>query len=161
MMLQGQTALRSGLCRCMLQLMLLGYILVPIFDLDAWWLNLLYTLFMLGVASAEAVSRPAAAYNVRTAVAPAWQRSLLSDRCISLLGQQAACMPDLSRLAALLAGFPQFPLLAASCTVLQQDAPAASHPPAASYPPASCCSQCGDAETFASTAVCWQKACWR
>ena len=54
-------------CRCVVQLMLLGYVLVPIFDLDAWWLNLLYTLFMLGVASVEAVSRPPVAYKVRRA----------------------------------------------------------------------------------------------
>ena len=59
----GQRALAPR--RCVVQLMLLGYILVPIFDLDAWWLNLLYALFMLGVASVEAVSRPPAAYTVR------------------------------------------------------------------------------------------------
>ena len=47
-----------------MQLTVLGYILVPIFDLNAWWLNILYMLFMLGVAAAEAISRPPAAYNV-------------------------------------------------------------------------------------------------
>ena len=41
-----------------MQLSVLGYILVPIFALGRWWLTLLYCLFMLAVASAEAVSRP-------------------------------------------------------------------------------------------------------
>ena len=40
-----------------MQLTILGYILVPIFDLNAWWLNILYMLFMLGVAAAEAISQ--------------------------------------------------------------------------------------------------------
>lgn len=46
-----------------MQLSLLGYILVPIFVANRWWLTLLYTLFMLGVAAIEAVSRPAQNYS--------------------------------------------------------------------------------------------------
>ncbi len=45
--------------RCIVQLSILGYILVPIFVANRWWLTFLYTLFMLGVAAIEAVSRPA------------------------------------------------------------------------------------------------------
>lgn len=50
-------------CRCFAQLSLLGYILVPIFLANRWWLTLLYTLFMLVVAAVEAVSRPTQTYN--------------------------------------------------------------------------------------------------
>lgn len=49
--------------RCFAQLSLLGYILVPIFTANRWWLTLLYALFMLGVAAVEAVSRPTQTYN--------------------------------------------------------------------------------------------------
>lgn len=49
--------------RCFAQLSLLGYILVPIFLANRWWLTLLYTLFMLVVAAVEAVSRPTQTYN--------------------------------------------------------------------------------------------------
>ena len=49
--------------RCILQLSLLGYILVPIFAADKWWLTGLYTLFMLAVAAIEAVSRPSSTYS--------------------------------------------------------------------------------------------------
>jgi hypothetical protein len=48
--------------RCIVQLSLLGYILVPIFTTNKWWLTALYTLFMLTVAAMEAVSRPAQSY---------------------------------------------------------------------------------------------------
>jgi putative ABC transport system permease protein len=41
----------------------LGYILLPIFTFNRWWLTLLYTLFMLVVAAVEAVSRPTQTYN--------------------------------------------------------------------------------------------------
>jgi hypothetical protein len=44
------------------QLSVLGYILVPIFRLNRWWLTLAYSLFMVVVAAVEAVSRPALAY---------------------------------------------------------------------------------------------------
>lgn len=49
-------------CRCFAQLSVLGYILVPIFAANRWWLTLLYALFMLAVAAVEAVSRPAQTY---------------------------------------------------------------------------------------------------
>jgi putative ABC transport system permease protein len=44
--------------RCFSQLSVLGWILVPIFKADTWWLTLLYGIFMVIVASLEAVSRP-------------------------------------------------------------------------------------------------------
>lgn len=50
--------------RCIVQLSLLGYILVPIFRVNTWWLVLAYALFMLCVAAAEAVARPAYTYKV-------------------------------------------------------------------------------------------------
>ena len=43
---------------------MIGYILAPIFSLDSWWLVILYATVMMGVASLEAVSRPAASYKV-------------------------------------------------------------------------------------------------
>ena len=49
--------------RCIAQLSVLGYILVPIFLANRWWITLLYALFMLGVAAVEAVSRPAQSYD--------------------------------------------------------------------------------------------------
>ncbi|KAH7618709.1 hypothetical protein Ndes2526B_g05626 [Nannochloris sp. 'desiccata'] len=49
--------------RCASQLSILGFILVPIFVSNTWWLTVIYTLFMLLVAAAEAVSRPAQAYD--------------------------------------------------------------------------------------------------
>ncbi|KAL3137213.1 hypothetical protein ABBQ32_006765 [Trebouxia sp. C0010 RCD-2024] len=49
--------------RCTLQLTVLGYILVPIFSYDRWWLVLLYAGFMITIAGAEAVSRPSAVYR--------------------------------------------------------------------------------------------------
>lgn len=47
-----------------MQLTIVGYILAPVFSLDSWWLVILYASFMMGVASLEAVSRPAASYKV-------------------------------------------------------------------------------------------------
>lgn len=49
--------------RCTIQLTILGYILVPIFSYDKWWLVLLYASFMITIAGAEAVSRPSAVYQ--------------------------------------------------------------------------------------------------
>jgi len=49
--------------RCAGQLSILGYILVPIFVTNTWWLTVLYTLVMLLVAAAEAVSRPSQSYD--------------------------------------------------------------------------------------------------
>ena len=53
-------------CRCIVQLTVLGYILVPIFTYNMWWLVLLYSLFMLYVGCLEAVQRPAYTYQVST-----------------------------------------------------------------------------------------------
>ncbi len=51
--------------RCILQLTVLGYILVPIFSYNLWWLVLLYAFFMLLVGCVEAASRPQYTYKVR------------------------------------------------------------------------------------------------
>jgi len=57
--------LRSSLIyRCIIQLTLLGYILVPIFTYNQWWLVLLYASFMLYVGCLEASQRPAYSYTV-------------------------------------------------------------------------------------------------
>ncbi|GFR48764.1 hypothetical protein Agub_g10585, partial [Astrephomene gubernaculifera] len=44
--------------RMVVQLSLLGYLLVPIFSYDRWWLVLVYGGVMMAVASLEAVQRP-------------------------------------------------------------------------------------------------------
>lgn len=51
--------------RMVLQLLALGYLLVPIFRTSHCWLVLLFMAFMLGVATLEAVQRPASSYPVR------------------------------------------------------------------------------------------------
>ena len=53
-------------CRCSIQLTILGYVLVPIFSYDRWWLVLIYAGFMITIAAAEAVSRPLGSYQVRS-----------------------------------------------------------------------------------------------
>ncbi len=53
-----------------MQLTVLGYILVPIFTYDMWWLVLLYAFFMLTVGCLEAISRPAYTYRVRSSCPP-------------------------------------------------------------------------------------------
>ena len=70
----NKVAVKSGLSicqtlgflpfRCTIQLTILGYILVPIFSYDRWWLVLLYAGFMITIAGAEAVSRPSTVYRV-------------------------------------------------------------------------------------------------
>jgi len=55
--------LAVAVVRCAAQLSVLGYILLPIFTFNKWWLTALYTLFMLLVSAAEAVSRPSQAYE--------------------------------------------------------------------------------------------------
>ncbi|KAK9840558.1 hypothetical protein WJX81_000987 [Elliptochloris bilobata] len=55
--------LAVGAVRCIVQLSVLGYILVPIFRYNYWWLVLLYGCFMLLVGAYEAVSRPAYSYT--------------------------------------------------------------------------------------------------
>ena len=47
-----------------MQLTVLGYILVPIFTYNMWWLVLLYSFFMLYVGCLEAVQCPAYTYQV-------------------------------------------------------------------------------------------------
>ena len=49
-----------------MQLTVLGYVLVPIFTYNMWWLVLLYACFMLFVGCMEAVSRPQYTYRVST-----------------------------------------------------------------------------------------------
>lgn len=55
--------LAIGAIRCASQLSLLGWILVPIFTTNLWWMTLGYCLIMILVASAEAVSRPQHTYS--------------------------------------------------------------------------------------------------
>jgi ABC-type iron transport system FetAB permease component len=50
--------------RCVVQLSLLGYILVPIFKLNNPWLVLAYAGFMVWVSALEAVGRPSRVYKV-------------------------------------------------------------------------------------------------
>jgi len=52
------------MCRCAVQLTLLGYILAPIFQYDLWWLVMMYTAFMLVMGTLEAVQSPAYTYRV-------------------------------------------------------------------------------------------------
>lgn len=53
-------------CRMVLQLLALGYLLVPIFRTTHWWLVVLFMTFMLSVATLEAVQRPSNSYPVRS-----------------------------------------------------------------------------------------------
>ena len=50
--------------RCVVQLSILGFVLVPIFTFNRWELNLAYACLMLAVGAYEAVSRPAYSYTV-------------------------------------------------------------------------------------------------
>lgn len=52
-----------GSIRCVVQLTVLGYILVPIFKYDYWWLVVGYSLIMLLVGAIEANGRPAYHYK--------------------------------------------------------------------------------------------------
>lgn len=64
--LYGQKRLNIGLehdlsvaaLRCVVQLNILGYLLVPVFDIDSWWIVVLFLSVMLAVAAQEASSRP-------------------------------------------------------------------------------------------------------
>jgi hypothetical protein len=47
-----------AILRCFGQLSALGWVLVPIFKADSWWLTMLYGALMVVVASFEAISRP-------------------------------------------------------------------------------------------------------
>jgi ABC-type iron transport system FetAB permease component len=50
--------------RCISQLSLLGYILVPIFDYGQLWLVLAYAGFMVWISAVEAIGRPSCYYKV-------------------------------------------------------------------------------------------------
>ena len=49
--------------RCVIQLSLLGYILVPIFNYDQAWLVAAYAAFMVWVSAVEAIGRPTKYYK--------------------------------------------------------------------------------------------------
>lgn len=51
--------------RCVVQLSVLGWILLPIFKNNTWYVVMGYASFMLLVAAAEAAARPSYAYKVR------------------------------------------------------------------------------------------------
>jgi len=53
-----------ALPRCVVQLSILGFVLVPIFTFNRWELSLAYACLMLAVGAYEAVSRPAYSYTV-------------------------------------------------------------------------------------------------
>ena len=55
---------------------MLGYILVPIFSYNLWWLVLFYAFFMLLVGSMEAASRPQYTYKVRPGCLPEARKCL-------------------------------------------------------------------------------------
>jgi putative ABC transport system permease protein len=57
------TKLFVAAIRCIAQLLLLGLILVPIFNINRWWLTAVYCSIMLAIAAAEAVSRAPIAYS--------------------------------------------------------------------------------------------------
>ncbi|KAG2501532.1 hypothetical protein HYH03_000039 [Edaphochlamys debaryana] len=63
------TQLLVAATRMVIQLSVLGYVLVPIFTYDRWWLVLLYGCFMLSVASLEAVQRPSYTFQGMLATA--------------------------------------------------------------------------------------------
>lgn len=69
--------------RCSVQLTILGYVLVPIFSYDRWWLVLIYAGFMITIAAAEAVSRPLGSYKVNV------PSSHVGAYCVWLI-----CMPN-------------------------------------------------------------------
>lgn len=52
-----------AMIRCAGQLSLLGWILVPIFNANVWWMTLAYSTGMVIIASAEAASRPQYTYS--------------------------------------------------------------------------------------------------
>ena len=58
MQLELHDKLLVAILRCFTQLSVLGWILVPIFTADTWWLTMLYGSFMVIIASLEAASRP-------------------------------------------------------------------------------------------------------
>ncbi|GLC47854.1 hypothetical protein PLESTB_000032700 [Pleodorina starrii] len=74
--------------RMVVQLSLLGYVLVPIFTYDKWWLVLLYGMFMLMIASLEAVQRPSHTFQgvlANTVLAMAASSALLLSYLVLLV----------------------------------------------------------------------------
>lgn len=63
MQLNIEVRLVVAAIRCVLQLTALGYILVPIFHHNSWWVVMLYSAFMLLVAASEAAGRPQYGYK--------------------------------------------------------------------------------------------------
>ncbi|KAI8474099.1 MAG: hypothetical protein J3K34DRAFT_408830 [Monoraphidium minutum] len=57
------TQLAVAAVRCVLQLSVLGYVLVPIFDYNQAWLVLLYSGFMVWVSALEAIGRPSKTFK--------------------------------------------------------------------------------------------------
>ena len=80
-------------CRCIVQLTVLGYILVPIFTYDMWWLVLLYAFFMLLVGCVEAVSRPQYTYRARPHLAHAFASHLNPGPCMASNGEESWQQP--------------------------------------------------------------------
>jgi hypothetical protein len=77
----------AALRRCVLQLSVLGYVLMPIFSLQSWPLVLLYAAAVMAVTAAETVSQPIASYKVTRPCSTALpQISLHARPCTSLLG---------------------------------------------------------------------------
>lgn len=86
----------ANMCRCVLQLGALGYVLAPVFAYDAWWLVLLAAGAMTAVASAEIVSRPSASYKVCAAPATMAVRAQ-NDLRMRLLARHASAMTHSAR----------------------------------------------------------------
>ena len=77
------------LLRCILQLSILGYILVPIFTYNYWWLVLLYALFMIFIGALEAVGRPTTTYKVQNSVK---HQSRRSSESLQMVPHAAICL---------------------------------------------------------------------
>ncbi len=75
-----------ALPRCIVQLSVLGFVLVPIFTFNRWELSLAYACLMLAVGAYEAVSRPAYSYTVRDCIPAADPRPCqVSDKTAQLV----------------------------------------------------------------------------
>ena len=75
-------------CRCSIQLTILGYVLVPIFAYDRWWLVLIYAGFMITIAAAEAVSRPLGSYQVSSIFSFSHQHLMVISIATPLLASE-------------------------------------------------------------------------
>lgn len=63
MQLDLHSKIAIAMIRCAGQLSVLGWILVPIFNANVWWMTLAYSTGMVLIASAEAASRPQYTYS--------------------------------------------------------------------------------------------------